>query len=123
MIKSSFVALWSGTACILLVIAISGQQSYLGSLIGYWVGFGYVLWIHRDTQRSSEVDIRSALRTMRRSLLSRLGVVTLVVVAVGRFQASWLYSLAIGIVAGVFLSLIVVAMKKLHGERGDKRSA
>jgi len=123
MIKSSIVAFWSGTACILLGIALSGYQSYLGSLVGYWVGFGYIVWIHRETQRSSELEIHSALRRMRRGLLARLGMVTLVVVTVARFQASWLFSLAIGIAAGVILSFIIVAITKNQGERGDKRSA
>ena len=123
MIKSSIIALWSGTACILVGIAISGQQSYLGSLVGYWVGFGYTIWIHRETRRSSELEIRSALKRMRRGLWSRLGMVTLVVVAVARFQESWLFSLAIGIVAGVIISFIIVAINKINGERGDKRSA
>jgi membrane protein YqaA with SNARE-associated domain len=115
--------LWSGTACILLGIAISGQSSYLGSLVGYWVGFGYIIWIHRETHRSSELEIRSALKRMRRGLVARLGMVTLVVAAVARFQASWLFSLAIGIAAGVVISFIIVAISKINGERGDKRSA
>ncbi|MHB8073558.1 hypothetical protein E4K67_19515 [Desulfosporosinus fructosivorans] len=123
MIKSSIVVLLSGTSCILLGIAISGQQSYLGSLVGYWVGFGYIIWIHRETHRSSELEIRSALNRMRRGLLGRLGMVTLVVVAVARFQASWLFSLAIGIAAGVIISFIFVAINETNGERGDKRSA
>ena len=123
MIKSSIIALWSGTAFILLGIAISGQQSYLGSLVGYWVGFGYTIWIHRETHRSSELEIRSALKRMRRGLWARLGMITLVIAAVARFQASWLFSLALGIVTGVVISFIIVAISKIHGERGDKRSA
>jgi len=122
MIKSSMIALWSGTACILLGIAISGQQSYLGSLVGYWVGFSYILWIHRETQRSAEVKIDSALRRMRRSLMGRLGMVTLVVVAIARFQASWLFSLAMGIATGMIVSFIILAINTIHGERGDKKS-
>lgn len=123
MIKSSIIALWSGTAFILLGIAISGQQSYLGSLVGYWVGFGYTIWIHRETHRSSELELRSALKRMRRGLWARLGMITLVIAAVARFQASWLFSLALGIVTGVVISFIIVAISKIHGERGDKRSA
>ena len=122
MIKSSIIALWSGTACILLGIAITGQQSYLGSLVGYWAGFGYIIWIHHETQRSSELEIGSALKRMRRGLFSRLGMVTLVVVTVARFKASWLFSLAIGIATGVIVSFIIVAINKINGERGDKRS-
>lgn len=123
MIKSSFIALLSGTSCILLVIAVTGRDSILGSLLGYWVGFAYTLWFHRETQLSSELDIRSALKRMRRNLMSRLGMVTLVIVAVARFQKSWLFSLAIGIVTGVIISFIIVAIQKYYGERGDKRSA
>lgn len=123
MIKSSRIALWSGTACILLGIAISGRQSYLGSLVGYWVGFGYILWIHLETQRSAELDVRSALKRMRRGLVARLGMVTLVFVTVARFHKSWLFSLAIGIATGVIISFIIVAINKTNEERGDKRSA
>lgn len=123
MIRSSIIALLSGTTCLLLGIAISGQQSYLGILVGYWVGFGYTIWIHLETQRSSELEIGLALIRMRRSLVARLGMVTLVVVTVARLQASWLFSLAIGIVIGVIISFIIVAIYKTNGERGDKRSA
>ncbi|HZK54195.1 MAG TPA: hypothetical protein VFC84_08390, partial [Desulfosporosinus sp.] len=66
MIKSSIIALWSGTACILLGIAISGRQSYLGSLVGYWVGFAYIIWINLETHRSADLEIRTALSRMRR---------------------------------------------------------
>jgi len=123
MIKSSFIALFSGTACILLGIALTGYQTFFGGLVGYWVGFGYTVWIYRETQRSSELDIQTALIRMRRSLMARLGVVTLVVVIVARVQSKWLLSLALGIATGVIVSFITVAIHKLHGERGDKRSA
>jgi len=123
MMRSSFVALLSGTACILLGIALTGRQVLLGSLLGYWVGFGYTMWIYREAMLSSELDIRSAIKRMRRSLVARLGMVTLVIVAVARFQASWLLYLALGIVTGVIISFIIVAIQKNYGERGDKRSA
>ena len=123
MIKSSSIALFSGTACILLGIALTGHQAFLGGLVGYWVGFGYTVWIYHETKRSSELDIHSALIRMRRSLMARLGMVTLVVVIVARFQSNWLFYLALGIATGVIVSFITVAIHKLHGERGDKRSA
>ncbi|HBP63559.1 MAG TPA: hypothetical protein DD730_04665 [Desulfosporosinus sp.] len=123
MIRSSMIALFSGTACLLLGIAFSGQQAYLGALVGYWVGFWYIIWIQLETQRSSELEIRVALKRMRGGLVARLGMVTLVVVTVARFQASWLLSLAIGIAAGVIVSFIIVANRKIQVERGDKRSA
>ncbi|WP_040412159.1 hypothetical protein [Desulfosporosinus sp. OT] len=123
MIRSSLIALLSGTSCILIAVALTGRQAFLGGLIGYWVGFGYTVWIYNETQRSSELDIHSALKRMRRSLVARLGMVTLVVAAVARFQSKWLLSLALGIATGVIISFITVAIHKLHGERGDKRSA
>ena len=123
MIKSRFIALWSGTTCILLGIALTGHQTLLGSLAGYWVGFIYTEWIRRETLRSSDLDVNSALKRMRRNLVSRLGMVTLVVVVVARFRVSWLLSLAVGIAIGVIVSFITVAIHKIHGERGDKRSA
>jgi len=123
MIKSSFIALMGGTAFILFGVALTGHQVLLGSVIGYWVGFGYTVWIHRETQRSSELDINSAIIRMRRSFMARLGMVTLVVVIVARFYSNWLLSFALGIATGVIVSFITVAIHKLHGERGDKRSA
>ncbi len=120
MTKSSLVALWIGTACILLGIAVTGYLSLLGSLIGYWTGFGYTVWVYRDTQISSELDIRSAISRMRRSFFSRLGMVTLVVIVVDRFQKNWLLSLALGIAVGVIVSFITVAIHRIRGERGDK---
>ena len=122
MIRSSLITLWSGTACILLGIAATGYQNLLGSLIGYWTGFGYTMWVYRDTQISSELDIRSALSRMRRSFFSRLGMVTLVVIVVDRFQKSWLLSLAFGIAVGLIVSFITVAIQRIHGERGEEKS-
>lgn len=107
----------------MLGIALTGRLAFLGGLVGYWVGFGYTLWIYRETHRSSELDIHTALIRMRRSLMARLGMVTLVVAIVARLHSSWLFSLALGIATGVIVSFITVAIHKLHGERGDKRSA
>jgi len=123
MIRSSFIVILSGTSCILIGEVLTGQQAFFGGLVGYWVGFGYTLWIYNETQRSSELDIHTALKRMRRSLIARLGMVTLVVAAVARLQSKWLLGLAIGIATGVIISFITVAIHKLRGERGDKKSA
>ncbi|AET70900.1 hypothetical protein Desor_5526 [Desulfosporosinus orientis DSM 765] len=123
MIKSSFVVLFSGTALILLVISLTGRQDYLGGLLGYWIGFGYTLWFYREALRSSELDIRSAIKRMRRNLFARLGMVTLIITLVARFHNSWLFTLAVGIVTGVIISFTIVAINKTNGERGEKRSA
>lgn len=122
MIKRSFIALWSGTAFILLGTALTDHPAFLGSLLGYWVGFGNTLWFHRETLRSSVLDIRSAIKRMRWSFVKRLGVITLIVVAVARYQASWLPSLALGIATGMIVSLIIVAIHQISSERGDKKS-
>ncbi|AFQ46367.1 hypothetical protein [Desulfosporosinus meridiei] len=123
MIRSSFIALLSGTACILFSIALTGKQALFGSLLGYWAGFGYTLWFYKEVLLSSEMDIQSAIKRMRRNLIARLGMITLIIVFIARFQAGWLFSLALGIVTGVIISFIIVAMQKNYGERGDKRSA
>lgn len=122
MIRSSLIALWGGTACILFGLAVTGFQNLLGSLIGYWAGFGYTVWVYHDTQVSSELNIRPAIRRMRRGFFSRLGMVTLVVTAVARFQKSWLLYLAIGIAVGLIVSFITVAIQRINGERGEKKS-
>lgn len=104
-----------------MTFAVTGNQVILGTLIGYSVGFVYTMWFYRESLRIAELDLRLAHKRMRRSLLARLGMVTLVVVAVARFHASWLYSLTFGIVAGVFISFIIVAIQqKNQRERGDK---
>ncbi|MCB8816242.1 hypothetical protein [Desulfosporosinus shakirovi] len=123
MIRSSFIALLSGTACILLGVALTGRQVFFGSLLGYWAGFGYTLWLYREAVLSSELDIQSAIKRMRRNFMARLGMITLIVVAVARFRSSWLFTLSLGIVTGVIISFIIVAIQKNYGERGDKRSA
>ncbi|WP_242865784.1 hypothetical protein [Desulfosporosinus sp. HMP52] len=117
------MALLSGTACILFSIALTGKQALFGSLLGYWAGFGYTLWFYKEVLLSSEMDIQSAIKRMRRNLIARLGMITLIIVFIARFQAGWLFSLALGIVTGVIISFIIVAMQKNYGERGDKRSA
>lgn len=122
MIRSSLIAFWGGTACILFGLAVTGFQNLLGSLIGYWAGFGYTVWVYHDTQVSSELNIRPAIRRMRRGFFSRLGMVTLVVTAVARFQKSWLLYLAIGIAVGLIVSFITVAIQRINGERGEKKS-
>ncbi|AFM43467.1 hypothetical protein Desaci_4632 [Desulfosporosinus acidiphilus SJ4] len=122
MIRSSVVAFWGGTACFLLGFAVLGHQAFLGSLIGYWTGFSYTIWVYRDTLKSSELDVGTAIRRMRRNFFSRLGVVTLIVAAVGRFHRSWLPSLALGIAVGLIISFITVAIQRIHLERGEEKN-
>lgn len=123
MIRINFVVLLTGTALILLGIALTGKQVLFGSLLGYWAGFGYTLWFYREALFSSELDIQAAVKRMRRNFMARLGMITLIIVFIARFRESWLFSLAFGIVAGVIISFIIVAIQKNYEERGDKRSA
>lgn len=122
MTRSSFIALWAGTACILLAFALTGNQNLLGGLIGYWTGCGWTIWVHRDTLASSELDVRSAVHKMRLSFFSRLGVVTMIVAAVARLRENWLLGLALGIALGLMVSFITVAIQRIHRERGEEEN-
>jgi membrane protein YqaA with SNARE-associated domain len=120
--RIGFISFWAGTACILLGFAVTGYQTLLGGLIGYWTGFGYTTWVYHDTLMSSELEISAAISRMRRGLFSRLGVVTLIVAAVGRFQRNWLLGLALGIAVGLIVSFITVAIQRIQGERGEEKN-
>lgn len=123
MIKSNLIALWTGTACILIGIVVTGHQTFIGFLIGYWVGFANDIWLHREAKRSSELDLRSAVKRIRLSYITRMSMVTIVFAVVARFRASWLIYLAVGIAAGVILSFVLMAIHQISVEGGDKRNA
>ena len=57
--------------------------------------------------------VHSAIRRMRRSFFVRLGIITLVVVGVARFQKVWLPSFTIGIAVGILLSLIIMVRRQI----------
>lgn len=103
--KNNSIPLLIGTSILLLGIAFTGKTNLLGALLGYWLGFLYTQWLHRDTLRSVDDDVFSAIKRMRRSFFARLGMITLVVAAVGRYRADWLFTLAIGIALGFLVSL------------------
>lgn len=107
MTKNNLIPLLLGTSMLLLAISFTGKTTLLGALLGYWIGFAYTQWLHRDTLRSVDDDVFTALKRMRRSLFARLGMITLVVAAVGRFRTDWLFTLAIGIALGFVVSLFV----------------
>lgn len=85
---------------------MTDNSNLLGALLGYGLGFMLTLWLHRDTLRSVDDEVVVAIKRMRRSFFARLGMVTLVVVAVGRFQTTWLLPLALGIALGLVVSLV-----------------
>lgn len=105
--RNNAIPLLIGTSLLLLGIAVTGETSLLGTLLGYWSGFVYTEWLHRDTLRSVDVDVFSAIKRMRRSYFARLGMITLVVAAVGRYRMDWLFSLAIGIALGLVVFLVI----------------
>lgn len=107
MTKNNLVFLLLGTSMLLLVISFTGRTHLLGALLGYWVGFAYIQWLYRDTTRSVDDDVFTAIKRMRRSFFARLGMITLVVAAVGRFRTDWLFNLAIGIALGFVVFLFV----------------
>jgi membrane protein YqaA with SNARE-associated domain len=117
MTKSSYIPLLTGTSVILIGIALTGKNNLAGALIGYWIGFVYTQWLHRDTLRCVDGDVVTAIKRMRRSFFARLGMVTLVVAVVGRFQTDWLFTLALGIALGFVVSLVVGV--KQFAERGE----
>jgi membrane protein YqaA with SNARE-associated domain len=106
MTKNNYILLLVGTSFILLGVAVTGNSNLLGALLGYGLGYLLTLWLHRDTLRSVDDEVVIAVKRMRRSFFARLGTVTLVVAAVGRFQEAWLLPLALGLALGLILSLV-----------------
>jgi membrane protein YqaA with SNARE-associated domain len=116
--KSDSIPLLVGTSIILLGIAFTGKDNLLGALLGYWFGMVNTQWLHRDTRRSMDDDVLTAIKRMRRSYYARLGMITLVVAAVGRYQADWLFTLALGIALGLVVSLFLSVKKIANSGKG-----
>lgn len=117
--RSNTIAFWAGTATLFFGIAVSGREQLLGAVAGYWLGFFNSAWLYRDTRRSVDLEMRQAVARMRRSFFARLGVVTSVVVGIARFQNGWLPDLAVGLAAGLVISLISYVRRHILAERGD----
>lgn len=118
MIRSSLVFLFIGSSLIFLGIALTGLESLLGLLIGYILSFIFIQILYRDTIQSVELDLNLALRRMRRSFLTRWGLITLAVAVVGRFKTEWLLTLAVGIAVGLLVYLLVSIIEVLKDRRG-----
>lgn len=117
MTKSKRIFLLLGTSGLFLAMGLTHNNSFLGAILGYWTGFSYTQLLYKNTQSSIKFEISSAIRRMRRSFFARLGFVTLVVAAVGRYQEGWLFSLAMGLALGLVVSLIL-GIKEIV-ERGE----
>ena len=107
-----------GTSILLIAVAFTAKDDLLGALLGYWIGFMYTQWLYRDTLRSVDDEVAYAIKRMRRSFFARLGMVTLVVTAVARFQTGWLLYLALGIALGLIVSMILYVNQIVRGGKG-----
>ena len=105
-------------SAIFLGAAIFAKSELLGLLIGYITGVVNIQWLFRDTNKVIERHLKAALRKYYISLFSRLGMVTMVVVIVAKFRPEWLYLFVVGIIAGVFLPLVVIIRQYIRRERG-----
>ncbi|MGI6451480.1 MAG: ATP synthase subunit I [Desulfitobacteriia bacterium] len=103
---------------IFLGIAFTENYSWYGFLIGFSAGLFNILWLFRDAAKAIDQDLSMALRIYYKSLFSRLGMITLVVATIGRFQPEWLFSLALGIAGGVIIPLIIAIRNQLRSGRG-----
>ncbi|HHV64462.1 MAG TPA: ATP synthase subunit I [Peptococcaceae bacterium] len=103
---------------IFLGIALTANYVWYGFLIGFSAGLFNILWLFRDASKAIHQDLPMALRIYYKSLFSRLGMITLVVATIGRFQPEWLFSLALGIAGGVIIPLIIAISNQLRSGRG-----
>lgn len=109
--------LYGGTVCVLLAITLTGNRSWLGALIGYWLGFFNSEFLYRDTDHSVQGNLPEALKRMRRSFLVRLSILSLIVVGIALVQRAWLPSLVVGIAVGIPVSLILIMWRhSLNGK-------
>ncbi|MFZ3371592.1 MAG: ATP synthase subunit I [Desulfitobacteriaceae bacterium] len=116
--KSEKVVFLVITSLVLLGITMTGNRTWFGVLLGYWLGYYNSEWLYRDVLISTEMDVYSAIRRLRRSFFVRLGIITFVVVGVARLQRAWLPSLAIGIAVGIPLSLIFMVRRQIMSGKG-----
>lgn len=116
--KSNALAFWGITAAFFLIIAISGHLEVLGAILGFWLGFLNTAWLRRETLRSVDLDIYQAIAKMRRNFFARLGMLTIAVVAVGRWEKAWLPDLAFGIAGGLLVSMIFYIRRQFIKGKG-----
>ncbi len=106
------------SSAIFLGIYFTKNYSLLGALIGFSAGLFNIQWLFWDANKAIDKDIYSAVRIYRKSLFSRLGMVTLVVATVGRFRSDWLFFLALGIAVGIIIPLILAIKHQIYDGRG-----
>lgn len=87
-------------------VLVTGRQPILGCILGYWIGFMNTHWLHREALNSSELDVRSAIRRMRRNFILRLGIISVTFVALTRLSTSWLIYFTVGLATGMVISIL-----------------
>lgn len=105
-----------------MAVAVTGHQPILGCLVGYWVGFLNILLLQRETIKSSELGVRSAIIRMRGSLVTRLGMITIIFVALARLSTGWLIYFTVGIATGLVVSILNMIFYEIHRERREEKN-
>jgi len=113
------IVLGFAVCIVFLGAALTKNYNFLGVLVGFLTGLFYIQWLYRDVAKSIDKDIKAALRSYRVSLLSRLGMVTMVAAIICRFKPAWIYYFIPGIIAGVLLSLVIVIREKQNAKGGE----
>lgn len=103
---------------ITLGILFTSNFNYFGALIGLGAGFANIQWLSRDTKKAIDQDKLVALKIYFKSLFSRLGFITLIVVMVGRFKPDWLIYLVVGIAVGILIPLLISIRHQIVNGRG-----
>jgi membrane protein YqaA with SNARE-associated domain len=110
--------LYGGTVCVLLAITLTGNRTWFGALLGYWLGSLNSEFLYRDIGRSVQGNLPEALKRMRLSFLVRLSLLSLIVVGIALFQRAWLPSLVVGIAVGIPVSLIFIMRRHSLNRKG-----
>jgi len=107
------------TVGICLGIFFTKNYNLFGLLIGFLVAILNNQWLFRDARKAQDdPNVQAALVRYKKSLFSRLGMITMVVVVIGKYKNEWLLFLALGIAVGVIISLALATRQQLKNGRG-----
>lgn len=118
--KNKTAMMLTGIVALAVTLGIyaTGHNALTGIFIGFLTGLFNVQWLFKDASKAIGQDLTQALRIYYKGLFSRLGMITLVVVMVWRYQADWLFYLALGIAGGIIIPLILAIRQQILHERG-----
>lgn len=106
--KTAFVISCLVTLAVCVWVFITENSGYFGFLIGFLSGLVNIQWLFVwDFNKAIKEEIHEALRRYLKSLISRLGMITMVMAAVWRYQPEWLFYVVLGITTGIIIPLIV----------------